>query len=281
MLVGLRISLLLCLLACAVRGADADPLDIVRRSIAAENENTRRARNYTFLQREEERDLDGAGHVKSTRSKTYDITMLEHSPYRRLIERDDRPLPAKEEEQEQAKLRKSIEERRRETEAQRARRLADYDKRRGRDRGMLNEIPEAFDFRLRGEESIESRPVYVIEATPRAGYRARNTQARLLLPKLKATLWIDRADLSWVRLEAEIIDNISLGLFLFRLSKGARLELQQTRVNDEVWLPRVLRVKASARLVAKKVNREQDFTFRNFRKFQTDSRVVSTGPTVE
>src|SRR6185503_13472548 len=97
----------------------------------------------------------------------------------------------------------SLEDRRHETEAQKARRLAEYEKRPGRNRAMLNEIPEAFDFRLRGEEMIETRPAYVIDAMPRAGYRGRNSQARLILPKLKATLWIDKADLAWVRMHAE------------------------------------------------------------------------------
>ena len=255
---------------------DPDPAGIVRRSLAAENDNARRARNYTFLERTEERDLDAKGQVKSKRSKTYDVTLLEGSAYRRLIERNDRPLPAEEEKLEQAKLRRSIEERRQETEAQRARRLAEYDKRPGRNRGMLNEIPEAFDFRLRGEELIESRTVYVIDATPRAGYRGRNSQARLILPKLKATLWIDKADLTWVRVHAEAIDTISVGLFLIRLSKGARLEIEQTRVNEEVWLPSRVWMSGSARLgLVKKLNVQQEMTFRNFRRFQSDSKVVS------
>jgi hypothetical protein len=260
----------------AALGAGPDPAGIVRRSIASENENASRARNYTFLQRTEERDLDAKGEIKSRKSKTHDVTMLEGSSYRRLIERDDHPLSPEEEKLEQAKLRKSIEDRRHETEAQKAKRLADYDRRPGRNRAMLNEIPEAFDFHLRGEELIDARPVYVIDATPRAGYRPRNSQARLFLPKLKATLWIDKADLSWVRLHAEVIDSISVGLFLLRLSKGARLEVEATRVNEEVWLPRRVSMSASARVgLVKKLNIQQEMTFRNFRKFQSDSSMVS------
>src|SRR5258707_8673309 len=116
----------------AAFAADPDPAGIVRRSIGVESENARRARNYTFLQRTEDRDLDAKGEVRSRKSKTHDVTMLEGSSYRRLIERDDRPLSPEEEKLEQDKLRKSIEDRRHETEAQRAKRLADYDKRPGR-----------------------------------------------------------------------------------------------------------------------------------------------------
>jgi hypothetical protein len=273
--IGFR-SLMLVAACSVLCAADPDPAGIVRRSLAAENDNARRARNYTFLQRTEDRDLDAKGQVKSKKSKTYDVTMLAGSAYRRLIERNDHPLPAEEEKLEQEKLRRSIEDRRHETEAQRARRLAEYDKRPGRNRGMLNEIPEAFDFRLRGEEVIESRPVYAIDATPRAGYRGRNSQARLILPKLKATLWIDKADLTWVRVQAEAVDTISVGLFLIRLSKGARLEIEQVRVNEEVWLPSRVWMSGSARLgLVKKLNVQQEMTFKNFRRFQSDSKVVS------
>jgi hypothetical protein len=259
----------------AAMGAEADPVDIVRRSLSVENENARRARNYTFLQRDEHRQLDGNGQVKSKSVKTWDVTMLEGSAYRRLIERDDHPLSEKEEQQEQAKLRQSIEERRHETDAQRAKRLAAYEKRPGRNREVLNEIPEAFDFRLRGEEAIDSRPVYVIDATPKSGYRVRNSEARRVLPKLKATLWIDKADLSWVRVNAEVIDSISVGFFLFRVAKGARMEIEQRRVNEEVWLPLRVRMSASATVgLVKKLRVEEELTFRNFRKFQSDSQVV-------
>ena len=273
-----RFLLLTMVPLAAALGADADPVDIVRRSLSVENENAKRARNYTFLQREEQRQLDGNGQVKSRSVKTWDVTMLEGSAYRRLIERDDHPLSGKEEQQEQAKLRKSIEERRHETEAQRAKRLAAYERRPGRNREVLNEIPDAFDFRLRGEESIQSRPVYVIDATPKSGYRVRNSEARRVLPKLKATLWIDKADLSWVRVNAEVIDSISVGFFLFRVAKGARMEIEQGRVNEEVWLPLRVRMSASATVgLVKKLRVEEELTFRNFRKFQSDSQVVLDG----
>ena len=257
--------------------APGDPREIVRRSITAELENSKRAKNYTFLQRTEERELDDKGEVKSKQSKTYDVTMLEGSSYRRLIERNDHLLLPKEEKKEQDKLRASLVDRRHETPAQREKRVSEYDNRPGRNRAMLNEIPEAFDFRLQAEEEVDSRPVYVIEGTPRAGYRPQNSDARIILPKLKLTVWIDKADFNWVRINAEAIDTITWGLCLVKMSPGARFELQQTRVNEEVWLPKHTRVLVSARVAfVKKVNMEQEATFKNFRKFQSDSQIVSS-----
>jgi hypothetical protein len=264
-------------LVAAPAPVPSDAREIVRRSIAAELENAKRAKNYTFLQRTEERELDDGGQVKSKQSKTYDVTMLQGSSYRRLIERNDHPLLPKEEKKEQDKLRASLVDRRHETPAQREKRVSEYDNRPGRNRAMLSEIPEAFDFSFRAEEEVDSRPVYVIEGMPKAGYRPQSADARILLPKLKLTVWIDKADFNWARINAEVIDTITWGLCLFKMSPGARFELQQTRVNDEVWLPRHTRVMMSARVAfVKKVNLEQEATFKNFRKFQSDSQLVSS-----
>jgi hypothetical protein len=264
-------------LVAAPAPVPSDAREIVRQSVAAELENSKRAKNYTFLQRTEERELDDSGQVKSKQSKTYDVTMLQGSNYRRLIERNDHPLLPKEEKKEQDKLHASLVDRRHETTAQREKRVSEYDNRPGRNRAMLNEIPEAFDFRFRAEEEVDSRPVYVIEGTPRAGYRPQSADARILLPKLKLTVWIDKADFNWARINAEVIDTITWGLCLFKMSPGARFELQQTRVNDEVWLPKHTRVIVSARVAfVKKLNMEQEATFKNYRKFQSDSQMVSS-----
>src|SRR6516164_4086177 len=78
--------LLLCLTAMS---AAQDASQIVLRSLEVDRANTETARNYTFLQREQERLLDGSGRVKSKQSRTLDVTLLEGSPYRRLVARND------------------------------------------------------------------------------------------------------------------------------------------------------------------------------------------------
>jgi hypothetical protein len=272
----IRFRAFLLLIAPLAMAAEPDALDIVRRSLAAETENAKLSTNYTFLQRTEEREFGSNGEIKSRRSRTHDVTMLSgSSTLRRLIERDDKPLPPDELAREQELLQKSLEDRRHETEAQRSQRMAETEKRPGRSREMLKEVPDAFVFRLRGEETIGSRPAYVIDAMPRLGYRGKNAQARLFLPNMKATFWIDKGDFNWVRMEAEVIDNISYGWFLFRLAKGAHLKVERIRVNDEVWLPSHVNVVGSARLaLVRKFNMEQEVTYRNYRKFQSDSEMI-------
>src|SRR5258708_26768927 len=137
---SMRVALTL-ISAMTLAAGPPDAREIVRRSVAASDENWKMARNYTFLQRTEERQIDSEGLVKSKEVKTYDVTLLEGSPYFRLLERDDHPLPAAEEKKEQAKLEKRSADRLQETPEQRRRRIEDYDRRRDRHRQPMPQAP--------------------------------------------------------------------------------------------------------------------------------------------
>jgi len=93
--------------------------------------------------------------------------------------------------------------------------------------------------------------------------------------RITGTLWFSIANFTTTSLPWEVIDTISVGLVLFRLQKGSRLEFEQTRVNDEIWLPRREHVYASARMgLMLKGRLDSETTFENYRKFQSDSRLL-------
>lgn len=242
----LRMVLLVLASTTALLG-QADAREIIRNSVAANERNWRIARNYRFLQRVELRRLDSQGGLKSSEVKTYDITFQEGTPYSQLVQRDDRPLPASEERREQESFAKSIAERRQETTAERAKRLASYEQRPDWQREAWHELADAFDFRVAGEGRLDDTPIFLIEATPREGYQPRSRTAKLFR-SLKARFWVDQRDHQIVKVEAEVIDTIWMGLFLVRVAKGSRATLELTRVSDGVWLPDRLQVVASARL---------------------------------
>jgi hypothetical protein len=224
-----------------------DAREIIRKCVAADERNWRIARNYRFLQRVELRRLDSQGGLKSSEVKTYDITLQEGTPYRQLVQRDDRPLPATEERREQESFAKSIAERRQETTVERAKRLSAYEGRPDWQREAWHELPDAFEFRLVGEGSLDGHSIFIIEAMPRQGYQPRSRTAKLFR-SLKGRFWVDQQDHQIVKVEAEVIDTVSVGLFLVRVAKGSRATLELTRVSGGVWLPDRLQVFASARL---------------------------------
>ncbi len=266
--------ILLAITAATLGAADDVVRDIVRRSMALHERNAGLARNYTFLERLEERRLDSQGREISKESRTYDTNILYGIPYRRLIRRDDRRLPPQEERKEQQKFARAFTERKSESEAQKKGRLSECEKRQERGRAYLREIPDAFDFRMLGEEQRQGRAVHVIDAIPRAAYQPRDARANTL-SRLHAKLWIDKSDLQWMRVEAKVIDTIPVWLFLARLGTGSRLEFEQTRVNDEVWLPQIVRASGAVRiLLLKKLQGNVTITYKDYRKFQSESEVA-------
>ena len=252
-----------------------DPVEIVRRSTELDRRNMEIARNYTYLQRQEQRDTDSSGRVKKTESTTMDVTLLEGSPYRRLVARDDRPLSAKEQQQEEQKLQKSIVERRRETPEQRGQRVADWEHKQERQREPLRELCDAFNFTMAGEEALNGGETWVIDGTPKPGYRPKR-QSTSFFPKVKIRVWIEKKDYHWVKLDMESLDTISFGGFLIRMAKGSHLIAENARINNEVWLPKSAMLRGSVRIALVKVMRgEMIFTFSDYKKFQADSRIIA------
>ena len=245
--------------------------DIVRRSVERDAVNFQRFRNYTFQESTLETRYDRRGGVRSAKRETVEILMLAGRPYTRLIARDGTPLAAKEERKEQEKLDKELAKRLKDP----AKQLAEFEKERAGDRRFFQEIPDAFDLTLLGEEKIDGLAVWKIRAEPRSGYKPREKRANVF-QKVRATLWIDQAEYQWVKADVEVIETISWGLFVLRIPPGATVSFSQTRVNDEVWLPRAARIRADARLGLLKTFRVGfEAAYSNYRKFQSESQVVS------
>src|ERR1017187_1074322 len=257
--------------------AAQDARVIVRRSIDVEWAGVEAARNYTYLERQEEHELDSSGKLKNLEVRTYDVTLLEGSPYRRLVTLNGQPLAPKEQKKEDEKLRQSNAPRRWETEAQKQQRIADWRRKQEKQREPMREIPDAFDLRLLPAESLGGRAMWVIDATPKAGYKPK-VKSAFFFPKVKMRFWIDRQDYQAVKAEIETLETIAWGGIVARLAKGDRMTFEMARVNDEVWLPKAIRITGSARVMLVKGFRgEIEIGYSDYRKFSTESRVVSIG----
>ena len=80
------------------------------------------------------------------------------------------------------------------------------------------------------------------------------------------------------KLDVQFIDTVSFGLFIARLHKGSRVVIEQTRVNDEVWLQQHIAVRVDARIaLLKDLDVEVDVTDRDYKKFRTDTKIVPIG----
>jgi len=255
--------------------------ELIRQTAEKDMENDKRQRDYTYIQREEEHKLDGKGQVKSMETKTSEIMELYGEPVERLIAKDDKPLSDKDAKKEEEKLQKLIEKRKNESEEDRKKREGKEEKEREQDRQFVREVADAYNFHLAGLESLAGRDTYVIDGEPRPGYQAHLKEAKIL-PKFRFRAWIDKDESKWKKLDIQCIDTVSFGLFLARFHKGSRIIIEQTRVNDEVWLPQHVAVKIDVRVaLLKDFNVEDDISYRDYKKFRTDTKIIPLGEVSE
>jgi hypothetical protein len=246
---------------------------LINRAAEQDLRNDQLQRDYTYVQRSEQRRLGGDGKVKSTESKTYDVMELYGEQVERLIAKDDKPLSSKDAAKEDNRIQKLIDKRKNESEEQRRRRLEKEERDREQAREFVKEINDAYNFRFVGMENLEGREAYVIDAVPRPGFQPHRKEAKIL-PKFKFRAWIDQADSEWVKLDAQCIDTVSFGWFIARIHKGSNIQIEQSRVNDEVWLPKHIALVLDARILFKGVNLEQDVRYRDYKKFRADTKIV-------
>lgn len=229
---------------------------------------------YTYRFRDEVRNLDGSGRITARHSKVIEIIYFAGKRYEHLVEKDGKKLNPDEQRREDRKMSEAAAAAGKLSEPQKAERLQKIDREREHDSEFLELIPAAYDLTLKPEIFLNSRRTYVISATPKPGYKGKYAKP---FSKMKGTLFIDEQDFTLARLEAEVLDKISIGLFLARLSEGTRVTFEQLRVNNEVWLPKSVSVHADARALVKTYRFDEDLKFSDYRKFQSESHIVSSG----
>ncbi len=251
--------------------------NLIRLSADNDLENDKKQRDYTYVERQQERRLNGKGQVKSTETNTYDVLEIYGEQVQKLIAKDDKPLSAKAAQKEDEKIQKLIDKRKNESESDRKKRLEKEEKDREDERQFVREVADAYNFKFVGIEKLEGRDNYVIDGDPKPGYQPVHKEAKIL-PKMRFRVWIDKSDSQMKKLDVQVIDTVSFGLFLARLHKGSRIVIEQTRVNDEVWLQQHIAVSVDVRLaLLKDLALEVDVSDHDYKKFRTDTKIISIG----
>ena len=84
---------------------------------------------------------------------------------------------------------------------------------------FLREIPDVYDFAFAGEELIGERAAYKITATPRKGARIHTHGPQGNLLRIPGTIWIDKLEGQWVKVETEVPADLHFGAFWLRSSR--------------------------------------------------------------
>lgn len=247
-----------------------DAAEIVKCSVRVTESNWAVAPLYSYVSR-------NANPPQQT-AKTYEISMIQGSPYRKLVAEDDKPLTESMRNQEEEKFLREMRKREHESEAERRRRMAKYHEDRERDHIMLTEIANAFDYALIGEEAVQDYTAWVVQGLPKPGYIAQSRDARVMAA-MKVKLWIDKASYQWLKVQAEVLKPVSLFGALAKVGPGTRFELEQQPVGSNVWLPKhfTMDVRASALgFLSRQIS--EDCTYKSYRRLAEPSAALRTAP---
>lgn len=236
-----------------------DVRQLVESSLAATQRHWQARRHYTYMERAESRRRDMDGRVKSEDIEISRTTLVDDVPFEQLVERNGQPPSP----WEQRRQNSALDKLKRETPAQRDDHIREQDEEIA---SLVQEVPKAFDFRFMGQEAANGRTAYLLRATPHPGYQPRGTYGKVL-SKVEGTVWIDRQDLVWIRLDGHITEPFSIGLFLVRLLRGSHVIIEQTRVDDRHWMPLRVEVRAAAKiLLLKSVVIDRVLTYSDYRR---------------
>lgn len=246
---------MLCGIAAAQTGGPPNVDTIIEKSVVATNADFKAAVNYNWT----EIDRTASGSKKSR------VTMIEGTPYYRLLAVNGKPLSAQQEAEEQKKQEQVAAARRAESPEDRQKRIAKFERERTRDNSMMDQLTKAFDFTLMGTHRVRTFPVYVLRAKPKPGYNPPNMDTQVLRG-MEGELWIDEKTFEWVKVTAQVIHPVSIEGFLAQVEPGTRFELDRGPVgNGTSWQAThfAMRSRAKVLFLIERASQEDD-TFSDY-----------------
>jgi hypothetical protein len=248
------------LLAGAAQAADSNVGEIVRRSVAQTDADWNAAPQFNFTEQ------DVITKSGATTTRKYHVFMIDGSPYNELIAMNHEPLSKSRQAVEARKLEREIKRRQAETPDERAKRVTEYQNERRQDHALMREMANAFQYRMLGQETVNGRTCFVLEATPKPGYQPTSRETKVLTG-MRGKLWIDTKEYQWVKVHAEVFRPVAFGLFIANVQPGTEFTLEQAPVAAGVWLPTHFdtHVRATV-LYFWSHNSDEDDTFTNYQR---------------
>jgi len=101
---------------------------------------------------------------------------------------------------------------------------------------LIEATRNAFVFTYLGQESRGERVLSKYRMEPNPAFKPTN-RATSIYTKVRGFLWIDDASQQLARVEGEITDDISLGLFLAKIYKNSRFSQDRYEMAPGLWMP--------------------------------------------
>jgi uncharacterized membrane protein len=243
------------------RAAEALNVEALLREVSLnQNQLEKRFTEYSFVQKETDREINIKGEVKKETVKVFEVFPIAHrEPVMKLISENGIPLSGERAAKEQKRVEEEFAKAERDKEkdeqrvaknrAERERKKAAKAKEGNDDDVDISGFLRVCEFVSPRRERFRDREAVVFDFRPRPGFKSSNRQEDLI-SKLVGVVWIDPADKQVMRLEARLAEGFKMaGGLLVNLRPGAAFVMEQTRMVEGVWLPRLAQINLSVRVL--------------------------------
>ena len=190
-------------------------------------------------------------------SRTIQVTMIDGTPYERVIALNGKPLKDQQKAAEDRKQKEAETQRHNESESARKTRIAKYRRAQERDHEMMSQLSAAFNFAIAGEARVRGFDTWILKATPKPGYQPPTMQAQVLRG-MQGEMWIDKKTYEWVKVTAVVTRPVSIEGFLAQVQPGTRFEIEKSPVSQGIWQITHYSSRAQARVLHMFNHNEQD-----------------------
>lgn len=184
-------------------------------------------KNYACMKLEEEDSVNGKGEVTKRTTTLYQVSYVHGNEMDRKIEVGGKPLSAAEQQKQDERLQK---------EAVRYDKEAADPKKKDDSDVSISDFLRVSRFTNPRWERFRGQDVVVFDFGPSPEYKPKNMVEKFI-HDFVGTIWVDPQAQDIARLEARMDNSLKVGGVLASLHKGSAFQFEQSRVNNEVWLP--------------------------------------------
>lgn len=242
------------------RAAEAlDVVALLREVSRNQDQLEQRSTEYSFIQKETAREINSKGELKKETVKVFEVFPIPHrEPVMKLLSENGAPLTGDRATKEQKRVEEEFAKAERDkdkNELKVQKRRAERQRKRARDKEgddgdlEVSQFLKIHEFVSPRREYFRDREAVVFDFRPRPGFKPGNRQEDLI-SKLVGVVWIDPADKQVMRLEARLAEGFKMaGGLLVNLRPGAAFVMEQTRMVEGVWLPRMAQINLSVKVL--------------------------------
>ncbi len=237
-----------------------DVIALLKEVSQNQDELEKRFTEYSFVQKETNREISSKGELKKETSKVYEVfPIANRAPVMKLISENGITLSGERAAKEQKRVEEEFlkAERDKDKDAQRVQKYRAERERKKAERAKEGEDDDleisgffrVHEFVSPRREHFRDREAVVFDFRVRPGFKPSSRQENLI-SKLVGVAWIDPADKQVIRLEARMAEGFKMaGGLLVNLRPGAAFVMEQTRVAEGLWLPRMAQVNLSVKVL--------------------------------